>query len=111
MVSIGIITLCGFIKNELIYFLMEVSHYLFLILAGLFLALRFSNFVRREQFVYIFIASFNLGFGIHAIVVYLLGYVIIAYPEIMSANLTAGLIMSVDALLLKRKPYEIARNV
>jgi hypothetical protein len=93
-------------RDFLTYLSVEISHYLFLILAGLYLALRFSNFIRREQFIYIFIGSFNFSLGIHAIVVYLLGYQLVAYPEIMSANLAIGLIMLIDALLLKRKPYE-----
>jgi hypothetical protein len=100
----------GIIRDELPFLSVEISHYLFLILGGVFLALRFSNFVRREQFSYVFIANFNFVLGLHAIVIYFLGYTTLAYPEIMSANLAVGSLMLLDALLLKRKPYELANK-
>jgi len=106
ILAIAIITSCGFLPGGSIYLLVIIGHFLFLILSGLFLALRFSNFVYRQHFIYVFIATFNLSLGLHAIVVYLLGYVTINYPEMMSANLVVGILMLVDALLLKRKPYE-----
>jgi len=106
VLSMIIITAAGFFSDGAVYFLVMLSHFLFLILAGLFLALRFANFVYRQQFIYIFIATLNLSLGLHAVVVYLLGYVIIGYPEMMSANFSFGVLLLIDALFLKRKPYE-----
>lgn len=102
---------CGwFLSVGWIYIFVIAGHFLFLILAGLLIALRFSFFVYRQHFAYIFTATFNLCLGIHAIFSYLFGPVNINYPEMMSINLLVGAIMLVDALLLKRKPYERSLN-
>ena len=105
------ISSCGwFLPVGWLYLSVIASHFLFLILAGVLLALRFSFFVKRQQFVYIFIATFNICLGLHALFSYLFGPVNINYPEMMSINTLVGAIMLVDALLLKRKPYEHSLN-
>lgn len=105
------ITTCGWsLSAGWIYLLVITSHFLFLIVAGILLALRFSFFVYRQQFIYIFTATFNLILGVHAVFAYLFGPVNINYPEMMSINLLVGIVMLIDALLLKRKPYEQSLN-
>jgi hypothetical protein len=106
IVSLVIIVSFAFFAGGSVYLMVIIGHYLLLILAGLFLALRYSNFIYREQFFYILIGSFNLSLGLHAFAVYLLGYVIVNYPEMMSANLAVGTLMLIDALVLRRKTYE-----
>ena len=111
IISTAFITFCGlFLSAGWIYLLVIISHFLFLILAGILFALRFSFFVRRQQFAYISTATFNLCLGLHAVFAYLFGPVNINYPEMMSINFLVGALMLVDALLLKRKPYEQALN-
>ncbi|MBN8853357.1 MAG: hypothetical protein BGO55_12535 [Sphingobacteriales bacterium 50-39] len=111
ILATALISSCGwFLSAGWIYLLVIIGHFLFLILAGILLALRFSFFVYRQQFFYIFIATFNLCLGFHAVFSYLFGPVNINYPEMMSINLLVGMVMLVDALLLKRKPYEQSLN-
>jgi len=106
ILAMAIIGLCGLLSADWIYLLSIVGHFLFLVLAGILLALRFGFFVYRQQFAYIFVATFNLCLGVHAVLIYLIGLLNINYPEMMSANLVAGIILLIDALLLKRRPYE-----
>jgi len=106
ILAMAIIGLCGLLPADWIYLLVIVGHFLFLILAGILLALRFGFFVYRQQFTYIFVATFNFCLGVYAVLVYLMGLTNINYPGMMSANLIAGIILLIDALLLKRKPYE-----
>lgn len=44
--------------------------------------------------------------GMSSLLIFLAGDVNINYPEMMSANLVVGIVMLVDALLLKRRSYE-----
>jgi hypothetical protein len=111
ILAIVLIGSCGrFLSSAQLYVLEISAHFLFLILAGIWIALRFAFIVYRQQFLYIFIATFNLYLGLSAVLVYLIGQVLINYPEMMSINLLVGAIMLVDALLLKRKPYERSLN-
>lgn len=111
ILATALITTCGwFLSAGWIYLLVITSHFLFLIVAGILLALRFSFFVYRQQFIYIFAATFNLILGVHAVFTYLFGPVNINYPEMMSINVLVGIVMLIDALLLKRKPYEQSLN-
>jgi len=111
ILAVALIASCGWLFSTAQLYVLEISvHFLFLFLAGILISLRFAFIVNRQQFVYIFTATFNLSLGLSAVLAYLIGQVLISYPEMMSINLLVGAVMLVDALLLKRKPYEQSLN-
>lgn len=98
------------LSAEWVFLLLEFGHFLFLIGSALFLVLRFTYFMRREQFIYIFVGTVNVWLGLLALYLYWFGHMNIGLLQTMVINFLLGLIMLVDALLLKRKPYEQALN-
>ena len=106
LLTVGMITGCiGFLSPGWLFLVEVISHYVFLVLAGLLLAVRFANFITRENFVYILIGTINLGMGIGAFLYYW-NHINPALPIMMSINFALGTILLVDALFLKRKIYE-----
>jgi len=92
----------------MIFLLEMLAHFGFLILGGLFLVLRLTAFASRERFLYILIGTANLCLGLLAFYLYLTGKVNEGMPQTMTINCILGMILLIDALLLKRKPYEKA---
>jgi hypothetical protein len=88
-------------------FLLQISaHFAFLVLGGLFLVLRFTAFTLRESLLYILIGTVNTFLGVLSLILFISGKVNQGMPENMSINLLLGVVMLIDALLLKRKTYE-----
>ena len=111
VLTIVSVSICSLVFSAGWIYLLEVStHFLFLALAVIFLVLRLTFFLSREQFIYIFTGTMNLGLGLLSLGSYLIGYVTKDFPEMMSINLLLGLIMLIDALVLKRRPYEKASS-
>ncbi len=107
IVAAAILGIVVYTKSEATYFLTIVGTIGLWIAAGLMMVLRFASFISREGFGYIFIGTANFSLGLLSIYLYLIGKVNEGLPQFMCVNLLLGLVLLLDGLILKRKPYEV----
>lgn len=77
------------------------------VFGALLLILRFSSFISRQSFWYILFGTMNLSLGVVFILRIMMSKNNQGLPEFTCISTTIGLILLVDSLLLKRKPYEM----
>jgi hypothetical protein len=70
--------------------------------------MRLAFFISRQSFIYLWVGTVNLGFGLSSIYLYFFGNANFGLPQTLSINLTCGLILLIDGLILRRKPHERA---
>ena len=85
-----------------VFFVALFSHFAFLILGVLSLILRYSNFIYRHTFFYVFIGISNTWLGVLEFMLYFIGKVNSSALEAGIPNLLIGIILLIDEF--RRKP-------
>jgi len=91
----------GIISN--VFFVAIISHFGFLLLGVLSFILRFSHFISRHTFFYVFMGVSNTWLGLLEITLYFIGKVNSGALEVAFPNLLIGLILIGDELRSSQK--------
>jgi len=83
-------------KIDNVFFVAIFSHLAFLILGVLSFILRFSNFIYRHTFFYVFIGISNAWLGVLEFTLYFIGKVNSGALEAGIPNLVIGIILLID---------------
>ena len=79
-----------------VFFVAIISHFAFLALGVLSLVLRFSNFIYRHTFFYVFMGVSNTWLGVLEFALYFIGKVNSSVLEAGTPNLLIGIILLID---------------
>ena len=88
-------------KIDNVFFVAIFSHLAFLILGVLSFILRFSNFIYRHTFFYVFMGISNAWLGVLEFTLYFIGKVNSGALEAGVPNLVIGIILLIDEFIHK----------